>query len=218
MSDRLQQRVRASVVATAPVVLLVAALVHPYLGNLPDTADIAEAAGAGPTRWGSAHLLFGVGIALALLMLFAVRTFLHHRGEDRWSFWATGLATIGLGLVGFMVGAEGYGGLAAAQAGNARAFFQELETWAIPTYLVANVFLGLGLLFFATAVARSGVVGSVGRWLVIAGAVIATVGLFLPVGWAAHVVSIGTLAFAWPVAYRMWSADGEVGAPAASTA
>lgn len=206
MSYRLQSRTRALFVGAAPLVLLAGASVHPYLGNMPDSGDIAEAVAADPTRWGIAHVVIGVGIALSLVLFFAVRIHLHDRGEDRWSFWGTPLVAVGLGLIGFMVGAEGIGGRAAAVTPDVRAFFEEMEPWAVPVYLTANVLLGVGVLAFAKGVASSGTLGRRQTWVVAAGAVLAVAGLFLPTGWAAHLVSLGMIAFAWPLAAHLWSA------------
>lgn len=172
---------------------------------MPDSGDLIEAVTAQPTRWGVGHLVLGVGIALMALLFFAVRIFLRDRNETTWSFWATPLVTVGLVLSGFMVGAEGVGGRSAVETGNVEAFFEQLEVWAIPIYLTANLVLGVGFLLFATAVAKSRILGTGVSWLVAVGAAVATVSLFLPVGWAAHAVSIGSLAFAWPLAYRIWT-------------
>lgn len=207
MPGQLQNRWRSFVLATAPVVLLTGALVHPYLGNMPETADLVDAVLRGPNRWGIGHLIFGIGIALSLLLFFVVRITLHDVGEDRWSFWATPLVTIGLGLVGFMVGAEGFGGRAVGETGNVEAFFEELETWAIPTYLSANLLVALGLIGFATAVAKSRILSGGSTLVVVIGAATAAISLFLPVGWAAHAVSIGMMAFAWPLIPRVWSGE-----------
>lgn len=205
MSNRFQNKGRALILAVAPLALLAGALVHPYLGGVPDTAALAQAVAANPTRWGIAHIVIGVGIALALLLFFAVRVHLHDKGEDVWSFWATPLATIGLGLVGFMVGAEGVGGRGAAALGDVQTFFEQVMAWAVPLYLTANVLLGFGLLGFAKGVSTSGILAKNATRIVWAGAVIATVALFLPTGWAAHLVSVGMLAFAWPLAEHLWS-------------
>lgn len=216
MSNRFQNKSRAVIIAVTPLALLAGALVHPYLGGIPDAAALAQAVSANPTRWGIAHIIIGVGIALALLLFFFIRVHLHDKGEDVWSFWATPLATIGLALVAFMVGAEGVGGRGAAALGDVQTFFEAMEAWAVPLYLTANVLLGLGLLGFAKGISSSGMLAKKAAGIVWAGAMIATLSLFLPTGWAAHLVSVGMLAFAWPLAQRLWS-ESQVGAPPSAT-
>lgn len=202
---------RAISLAIAPVVLLAGALIHPYLGNLPNTSDLIEAVTSQPVRWATGHLVLGLGIALMVLAFFIVRTHLHDRGEDRWSFWSVPLVTVGLGLSGFMVGAEGFGGRAAADSADVQAFFEALEAWGIATYLSANLLLTLGLIGFAVAVAKSQILGRAATWVVVGGAVIQAVGLFLPMGWAAHLVAGGALLFTWPIAYNLWSLPSRIG-------
>lgn len=213
MSERLRMRLRAVVVAVAPLVLLAGALVHPFVGNLPGAADLAAAVTNTPGRWAAGHLLLGVGVAVVLLLFFVIRTYLRGLGEERWSFWAVGLATIGLGLFAFMVGAEGLGGRAALATGDLEAFFEEMELWALPIFLVANVLVGLGLLGFATGIAKTGVLGTGWTRLMVAAAIVAVIALFLPFGWAAHLIAVAMIVFAWPVAATIWSvANQEPGA------
>lgn len=199
---------RATVTAGAPLVLLAGALIHPFVGNTPDLADIAEEATADPTRWAVGHLVLGIGIALMILLAAAVRGHLHEAGEDRWSFGAAALTLLGFGMFTFTVGAEGFGGRAAVAAGNAEAFFEAMGPWLIPTLLSASLLVAVGLLAFARAIAVSRILGTAGTRLAVAGAVTAAVGLFLPVGWATYVINAGTLAFAWPLAASMWRGPG----------
>lgn len=202
---RRRDQIRAAMTAIAPLVLLTGSLIHPFVGNAPDLADIAGEASAEPTRWAAGHLVLGIGIALMILVAAAIRGHLHEAGEDRWSFWAAPLTLLGFGLFTFTVGAEGFGGYAAATAGNAEPFFEAMGPWLIPTLLAASVLVAVGLFAFARAIVVIRTLGTAGTWTAVAGALIAAVALFLPFGWATYVVSVGTIAFAWPIAHRMWS-------------
>lgn len=204
MSARLQRQLRALVIAAAPVVLLAGAVTHPYLGNRPGIGSIAHAVATEPDRWALGHLVLGVGIASALLLFFALRMHLHDHGENLWSFWSAPVVTVGLALSGFMVGAEGFGGRGAAATGRVPQFMDALMAWAVPVYGGANLLIACGLVGFATAVAKSGLLPRSPTWLVFAGAVIAAVALFLPFGWAAHLVAAGLGVFAWPIALQIW--------------
>lgn len=211
MSERAQQQLRAAAVAVAPVVLLAGFLSHPYLADPMDPSEVAAAAAADPARWGVAHLVLGVGLALSLLLFFAVRTHLRGIGESRWSFVSVPLAAIGLTMFAMIVGMDGLGGQAAAETGTEAAYFEEAFDLGLPVQLAAGIFTALALVALALAVARSGLLTGVMNLVVAVAFVVVAVSLFVPMGWAAYVGSPALIVGAWPVALAMWPREASAG-------
>lgn len=204
MSERVQQQLRAASVALAPVVLLVGFLTHPYVADLMDEAEVAAAAAADPARWGLAHIIIGLGVALSVLLFFAVRTHLRGMGENRWSFLSVPLAALGLTSFAVIVGVDGLGGRAAAEMGVEAAFFEEVFAAMLPIQLVAGIFTALAIIALVLALAGSGLLGGAMRAVVSIAFLVTAASLLVPMGWAAYVGSAALVVGAWPVAFAMW--------------
>lgn len=194
-----RRQLDALAIAAAPAAILAGVVLHPYQGRFTDSAETARLMASAPTRWAWAHLALGFGICLLILAVFALRHHLRSLGEDASSFWAVPFTTIGGGLFVFIVGAEGLGGFAAAKAGEGASFADALQDWWW-LWLMAVALLAAGLVFLATAVARSGLVVGNARRLAVVGLVAMSVAGFIPAGVALYVtgassaVALGVLA------------------------
>ncbi len=206
MSERTQARLRAAVVAVAPVVVLIGFLYHPYVGDLTDRAAVADEVAADTTRWAWSHLIAAAGLALTLLLAVSVRSYLRVAGEQTWSFVAIPLLVIGGVMFAALTGVEI--GMAAAVEGTAQgeAFADAAEPWMTPLILGGAVVFGLGWLSLATAIYRSEVLSRELTWVVVAALVVLTVALFIPTGWKFYVIGVASVVSAWPLAYQMWAA------------
>ena len=81
MSEVTQARLRAAVVVIAPVVGLIGATVHPYIGDLTDNAATARVVEADPTRWAWAHVIEMGGNVLLVLAVIAIASYLRASGS-----------------------------------------------------------------------------------------------------------------------------------------
>lgn len=187
-----RKQLDALAIVAAPVVVLVAVVVHPYLSDPTDPGEIARVIGEEPGRWAWGHIALGLGIALFVLAVFALRHHLRDQGENRWSFWAVPFTTVGGGLVTFMIGVEGLGGRAAADANSALAFVEATQDWWW-LWLTGLALFSAGVILLAASVANGSLVTGMTRRLVVVALVIGVAGNFIPAGWALYVIGISTL-------------------------
>jgi hypothetical protein len=205
MSDALKQRARAIVVGLAPLVLAAGFLLQPYVANLMDNTELAGAVEAGTTRWAWSQLLIAIGLVLTILAVFAIRLHLRNAGEDRWSFIATPLATIGAGVLVALAGMRGLGGYAVAEAGGpTEGFFQATNDWTW-LFFTALVVFSLGLLALAAAVRASGVLSRMSALVVVVALVIGVIASFIPSTWATYAASVVAVIGFWLLAGSIWS-------------
>jgi hypothetical protein len=99
-------RLRPAAVVIAPAVLFAGFAYHPYVSNATDAEAIASAVIADTTRRGLAHLAIGVGYALMVLALLAIRSYLREGGEERWISVALPLAAVGNALFAILPGMD----------------------------------------------------------------------------------------------------------------
>ena len=211
MSQVVETRLRAIAVAAAPLTLLVGFLIRPYLSNPRDPLVNAEALMSGPNRWLVAHFIIAAGLVLTVLSILAIRFWLSSCGEDVWSFIAVTLVATGATGLVLVVGYDGLGGWATADAGgDAEAYFASGRSLEGPLFVVAAGLLGLGLLAMAAGVTKSAALGRLATRAVIAGVAIAVAVPVVPVGWAVYVQSIAAGVASWPIAWQiLHSAEGE---------
>jgi hypothetical protein len=218
ISEITQARLRAAVVAIAPVVVLIGFLYAPYVGDLTDSAAAADGVADDTTRWAWSRMVQVVGLALLPLLVFSVRSYLKAAGEQLWSFLAAPLVTVGAVLFAYITGLE-LGLAPVVEAGaSAEAVIDATDPWFIPTLLVAAVIFGLGWLSLAAAIYRSKVLSRELTWVVIAALVALTVAIFIPTGWAFYVIGVGAIVASWPIAYQMWLETTETPVAAAGPA
>jgi hypothetical protein len=75
--------------------------------------------------------------------------------------------------------------------------------------MVASVIFGLGWLSLAMAIYKSRVLPKQQTWASVAGFVVLTVMLFVPMGWALYVAGVAAVVALWPMAYLLWAPSSE---------
>ena len=194
----------AGTVAFAPVWLLAALLSHPCIADLTDKASVAAALTADPVRWGFSHLAVGVGAALVVLAFLALRHYLRSAGEQRWSRWALPFIVVGSTLFAFLPAME-IAMLGAVGAGaDVRAVLVAMDPWFVPILLSGSAIFALGVLGFAAAIVRSGVLGRGLTWFVVGMLMLSAATRFVPSHLVLVAGGMAAVAALWPLAYRMW--------------
>ncbi|HEY3475654.1 MAG TPA: hypothetical protein VGK56_13665 [Anaerolineales bacterium] len=198
-------QLRAAIVAIAPVVMLAGFLYHPFIAVLPDSAAVAAAVTADESRWALSHLLVGVGSGILLLAFLAIRSYLREAGEERWSTIAIPLVVLGSTLFTLLPAME-IGLLGGAQAGaNVEAAQDALQPWFLPTLLSGSFLFALGVLGFAWAIFRSGILKPGMTLLVGTALVVMGIARFVPLGvFQFYVGGLAGIVALWPLAYVMW--------------
>ncbi len=191
----------------APAVLLAGFLYRPYIGDFTDAVEFGEEVAAGPTRWLLSEVLIAIGLVLLILAVFAIRLYLRDAGEDRWSFPAVPLVTVGAGVFIFVLGFAGLGGWTVAELGGGAAevaeFFDE-SVFGDVAFLLGGVIFSVGLLSLAVAVKVSGTLADWAARVVVIAIVINVIAGFIPTGWALYIIGVTVVAALWPIAYQMW--------------
>jgi len=217
MTETTEHRLRALVLAAAPLMLLAGFLYHPYVGNVIDKDLIIEAVNDDPDRWAWAHILVAAGIVLVLVALLSVRHELRARGEERWSFIGVALAIFGGAFLATTTGTEIMLGPVANAGVDLRAVLDATEPWANGMYAVAGLAFSLGLLGFAVATYRTKPLGGQLDVIAIAGLVVIAVANWVPHSIAEYAAAVASAAALWPFAYRVWGEE-EATAAAPGTA
>ena len=224
MSALTQNRLRALVLAAAPLVLLVGSIVEPYIDDESSTEKVIEAQVAHPDRFALSQLILLGGIALLLLAIVSARQVLRAAGEERWSFIAVPLVLIGGAFVAGTVGSALAGGAIADTTPDMPTIGEEIDEWVTPVFVVGGLGIGLGMLSLAMALHRTQVLGQRQTWVAIVALVAGVVGIFLPASGGDYLFTLGAsggsflfalgmgVAF-WLLAYQVWS---ESTAPAPS--
>ncbi|MQA04964.1 MAG: hypothetical protein GEV07_20330 [Streptosporangiales bacterium] len=200
-------RYGAIAVATAPVVLAVAFVAHPFIARMPDAEAIAAAVEANQTGWVAVHLLTLLGVALTALAFVAIRAHLRDAGENRFSARALPWVLFGSALYGFLPGLE-FAPLAAARTGADVAAAQDtLTPIFLPVLAASAITFAIGAAGFAKAVIDSAVLSrSLSRVVAIALIVLA-ISRFVPLGVVQfYVQSAAGLVALWPLAHSLWRA------------
>lgn len=193
-----------TIVALAPVVLLIAFLAHPFLATLPDADGVARAVEGNPTRWAVAHLLTNVASALIALAFLAVRAHLQAAGEDRFSRVGLPFVVFGSVLYGFLPGLE-FAPLAAARTGgDVVATLGAFEAWFAPVFVTSVVSFAIGVLAFARGIAVSRILGTRTTQTVVAALAVMAVARAVPLGVVQfHVQALAALVALLPLAAAM---------------
>jgi hypothetical protein len=203
--DTTQARLRAAIVAMAPVVLLVGFVYHPFLDLPTDPGTIAAAAAADTTRWALAHLTIAAGYGLAVIAFIAIRSYLREAGEGRWSLVGLPFIVMGSTLFAVLPGIE-FAPLAAAEVGaDGQAAQAALIPWFVPILITGAVSFALGALAFAIGIVRSGVMSPMPTWVVVGALVVMAAARFVPLSAAPYVIGVGGILALWPLAFSMWT-------------
>jgi hypothetical protein len=203
MTEATRTRYGAAITAIAPVMLAAGFLYHPFIPN-PDPAAVAAAASQDTFRWGLSHLMVGVGSGFIALAFLAVRSWLRDAGEERWSAAALPFVVMGSTLFAILPGME-FAVLAAVETRAEVAAAQAaVDPWFLPVLLTGSTIFALGILGFAIAIVRSGVLSPRLSTLVFGALVVMAVVRFVPLGAVLfYVGSAATILALWPLAYEM---------------
>jgi hypothetical protein len=204
MSATTKARLQAATVAVAAAVLLTGFVYHPLISPPTDEAAIGAAAAADTTRWKLAHLAIAVGYGLMALAFLAIRSYLHERGEQRWSPLALPPIVLGSLLFAVLTGMEITLAAAAETGGDVEAVQSALVPWFVPILLTGAVSYTLGVLGFALGLARSAVLGPGSTRLVVGGLVVMAIARFVPLSAAPGVMAAAGVVALWPLAFTMW--------------
>lgn len=197
-------RSQALTVALAPAVLLAGIIYHPYLARLTNGDDVAAAAGENTARWGSAHLVVGLGFALSAAAFVALRNFLVEAGERRWSAMAVPFAVVGSALAVFLPAME-IAMVAVAEAGaDLEAVLAELQAWFLAMQLLAALTFEIGAIGFAAAIMSSDVLSPRLRRVAAVALVVSATTRFIPLGAVLYIGGVAGVVALWPLAYVMW--------------
>ena len=186
MSEMIQARLQAAVIAIAPVVALIGATVHPYIGDLADNTETARVIADDTTRWAWAHVVEMGGNALFVLAVIAIASYLRASGERLWSFIAVALVTVAIVLLTAVFGMA----LTFAAVSETGASLEALEAvmvaldpWYAPITLGILAAFVLGFLGLAVAIYRSQVLGRRLTWVAAAAIVVSTFTILIPATW-----------------------------------
>lgn len=190
-----------TIVALAPIVLLVAFLAHPFLATLPDAEAVAASVEANTTRWAVAHLLTNVASGLLALAFLAVRSRLQAAGEDRFSRVGLPFVVFGSVLYGFLPGLE-FAPLAAVETGGDVVATQGvLESWFVPVFVTGAVTFAIGVFAFARGIAASAILGARTTQTVVAALAVMAVARAIPLGVVQfHLQAVAALVALLPLA------------------
>lgn len=200
-------RAGAAAVAIAPLVLLVAFVLHPHIGfGFPDQDAVAAAAAEQTTRWGFAHLLAGVASGAIALAFLAIRARLRETGGNDWSARGLPLVVMGSTLYTLLPGIE-FAPLAAAESGgNVTAAAEALVSWFVPIHVIGSLAFAAGVLAFARAICDSAILTSKVERLVVVALVVTMLARLIPVvAVQFYVQAAASLVAFWPLVVEMWN-------------
>ena len=207
MSEVMQARLQAAVIAIAPVVALIGATVHPYIGDLADNAETARVIADDTTRWAWAHVIEMGGNALFVLAVIAIGSYLRASGERLWSLIAVALVTVAVVLLTAVFGMA-LTFAAVIETGASLETLEEimegLDPWYLPITVGILAAFVLGFLSLAVAIYRSHVLGRELTWVVTAAVVVSTFTILIPATWGEQLFNVVAIVAFWPLAYRMW--------------
>ena len=191
-------------VVIAPVVGLIGATVHPYIGDLTDNAATARVVEADPTRWAWAHVIEMGGNVLLVLVVIAIASYLRASGERLWSFVAVPLITTALVLVTAVFGMSLIWTAMSEVGTPIEPVMEAVDPWYLPITVVTLITAALGFVSLAVAVYRSQVLSRELTWVVATAIVAIVLTLLIPATWGEQVLNVVMIVAFWPLAYRMW--------------
>ena len=204
MSEVTQARLRAAVIAIAPVVALIGASYHPYIGDLADNAATVKVVEADPTRWAWAHVIEMGGNVLAVLAFISIGSYLRASGERLWSFIAVPLITASAVLFTAVLGMSLIWSAMSEVGAPIEPVMDAVDPWYQPITLGILAAAVLGLLSLAMAIYRSQVLGRRLTWVAAAAIVVSTFTILVPATWGEQVFNVAAIVAFWPLAYGMW--------------
>lgn len=218
MTEATSTKWGAGTVALAPALLYAGFLYHPPIGDPTDPgflARLGSAVEAVPVRWAISHLMVALGSAAILLAFLVIRSRLRQAGENRWSAPAVPFIVMGSMLYALLPAME-FGPLAGARAGFDPAAVQgALFPWFIPILFSGAVLFLIGVVGFAKAVARSGILPARAARVVAGALVVMAVARLVPLSLVQfHLQGIAGLVAMAPLSSLLWSEAARAGAGA----
>jgi hypothetical protein len=178
----------------------------PYVSDFTDEAKVAAAVGNNSARWAWAVIILSTAVGFMLSAAVIIRQHLAEEGEHRWSALAVLLLLVG--GVTYLTASADFGYVYAEASGADLAAYTEASTDWAAFRLIASAIFGLGWLALALSVYKSAVLPRTHTWAVIAGLVVLTAMLFVPMGWAVYVAGVAAIVGLWPLAYHLWVPTG----------
>ena len=204
MSDTTQKRLRALALFSAPVVLMVGWLYHPYVADETKVQSFADAASSDPDRWAGAHIILVIGFVLASLAVLAARHELRSAGEERWSPPAVLLLVTGHTLLVGIWFWEVDVAAVAKLGGDTEAVLLQSGTYGLePLALAGFLMMGIGWILLALALYRSRILQPIPSWSIAGLMVPILAGLLTPSTGGSYIFGVGVLGFMWLLAYRI---------------
>ncbi len=207
MAEQTLIRLRAFALFSAPVPLLVAFIIHPYLKDEFDIPAVAAEVVADPERWVLAHIMLMVAFAVMLIAIVALRGLLQTAGEDRWSVIGIPLLVAGGIVFAAVWGMEITVAAVADLGGDVEAVFDESDRWLGPVGIAGYVMWILGWLSMALAVYRSRCLGRRQMWVVLVATVVMIGGLSYPATGGGYLFAFGLMGFTWMLGYHALSGE-----------
>jgi len=194
-------RARAAIITIAPLAMLAAFVYHPHIGFLPDANAVAHAVQGDTLRWAVAHWGLGIASALMAAAYVAIREYLRDANENRWSAVALPFLVFGAAVYAILPGMEFTVLAAARTGGNVVASQQTIDSWFVPTIMLAGLTNGVGLFFLARAIMRSNALEEGPRGLVVAALYTMAVARLVPIGPVQfYVQGLASVVALWPIA------------------
>lgn len=194
-------RASAAIIAIAPLAMLAAFVYHPHIVFLPDANAVAHAVHGDTLRWAVAHWGLGVASALMAAAWVAIREYLRDAGESRWSAIALPFLVFASAVYAILPGMEFTVLAAAKMGGNAVAAQKAIDSWFVPTMMIAGITNGVGLVFLARAIVRSSVLGEGPKGLVVVALYTMAVSRLVPIGPVQfYLQGLAGVVALWPIA------------------
>ena len=200
LSDSTVARARGAITVIAPLALLAALAYHPHIMFLPSPDAVAHAVHTDTTRWAIAHWGLGIACALMALAFLAVRGYLRDAGENRLSVVALPFLIFSTTVYAILPGMEFTVLAAAKTGGDVVASQQAIDSWFVPTMLIAGLSNATGAILLAAAMRRTQVLGTL-KPVVVTALYVAAVARLVPIGPVQfYVQGIAFIVALWPVA------------------
>jgi hypothetical protein len=186
----------------APIILIGAFLIQPYVSDWNDEDVVTREVAAASTRELTASVLGVLYCAVAVLAVFAVVGFLRRTAGERWALVAAPSLTFGFVLLAAHFALFVARALVIRNGVSTTTGFGD-ELYTDMTGIIGGILLVLGFFALVAGARRGGLLTTSQGWIVMAGTLVAFVGAGLDPGWADWVAAAGTAAIFWTFAFAL---------------